>query len=147
EGGKRDHALAGPVPDGEGGGAGPAVRPGVAELVEHLACLVGVGGGVDAAQFARAALAFFPGEVAQRLADEVDDAGLIDRLREDGVDRLRETGQPVSADEEHVLDAAVAEIGEHARPEAGAFALLDPEAETVARPLERDADRDVDGLL
>src|SRR6266511_1070974 len=111
------------------------------------ACLVGVGGGVDAAQLARAAPAFLPGEVAQRLADKVDDAGLVDRLREDGVDRLREAGQPVGADEEHVLDAAVAQIGEHARPEAGALALLDPEAETVALALERDADSDVDGLL
>src|SRR6266511_3451173 len=111
------------------------------------ACLVGVGGGVDAAQLARAAPAFLPGEVAQRLADKVDDAGLVDRLREDGVDRLREAGQPVGADEEHVLDAAVTEIGEHARPEAGAFALLDPKPETVAGALERDANGDVDGLL
>ena len=35
----------------------------------------------------------------------------------------------------------------HARPEAGAFGLFDPEAEAVAFALERDADRDVDGLL
>src|SRR6266545_4096382 len=80
-------------------------------------------------------------------AESMDDAGLVHRLREDGVDRLREAGQPVGADEEHVLDAAVAQIGEHARPEAGALALLDPEAETVALALERDADSDVDGLL
>src|SRR6266508_3867077 len=111
------------------------------------ACLVGVGGGVDAAQLARAAPAFLPGEVAQRLADKVDDAGLVDRLREDGVDRLRETGEAVGADEEHVLDAAVAQVGHHTRPEAGALALLDPEAEAVTLPFEGDADRDVDGLL
>jgi len=34
-----------------------------------------------------------------------------------------------------------------ARPEAGALGLLDPEAEAVAFALERDTDRDVDGLL
>src|SRR6266566_2388174 len=96
-------ALPGSVPDGESGGACLARGPGLAELVEHLARLVGVGGGVDAAQFAGAALAFLPGEVAQRLADEVDDAGLVDAQGEDGVDRLREAGEAVGADEEHVL--------------------------------------------
>src|SRR6266542_6485880 len=53
----------------------------------------------------------------------------------------------VGADEEHVLGAAVAELGHDARPEAGPLALLDPEAETVTLALERDADRDVDRLL
>jgi hypothetical protein len=73
--------------------------------------------------------------------------GLVDGLREDGVDRLGEAGQPVGADEEHVLDAAVPELGHDARPEAGTLALLDPEAEAVARPLERDPDRGVDRPL
>src|SRR6266516_3279161 len=77
----------------------------------------------------------------------MDDAGLVDGLREDRLDRLREAAQPVGADEEHVLDAAVAQLGQYARPEAGALALLDPEAEAVAFALERDPDRDVDGLL
>src|SRR5207302_8986355 len=91
--------------------------------------------------------AFLPGEVAQALADEMDNARLVDRLREDGVDRLREAGQAVGADEEHVLDAAVAELGHDARPEAGALGLLDPEAEAVAFAVERHPDRDVDRLL
>ena len=77
----------------------------------------------------------------------MDDAGLVDRLREDGVDRLREAGEAVGADKQDVLDAAVSELGHDARPEAGAFGLLDPEAEAVAVALERDTDRDVDGLL
>src|SRR6266516_4786377 len=132
---------------GEGGGARLAVGPGGGELIEHLAGGVSVGCGVDPAQLAGAALAFSPGEIAQALADEVDDAGLVDRLREDGVDRLRETGEAVGADEEHVLDAAVAKLGHDARPEAGALGLLDPEAETVTLAFEGDPDRDVDGLL
>src|SRR5207245_3591317 len=69
-----NHALPGSVPDGEGGGASPAVRPRCAELVERRAGGVGVGGGVDATQLGGAALAFLPGEVAQRLTHEVDDA-------------------------------------------------------------------------
>jgi hypothetical protein len=77
----------------------------------------------------------------------VDDAGLVDRLREDGVDRFREAGEAVRANEEHVLDATVAQLGQHARPETGALALLDPEAEAVAFAVEGDPDRDVDGLL
>src|SRR6266508_3897105 len=121
--------------------------PGGRQLVEHLSGGVGVGGGVDPSELAGAALAFPPGEVAQRLPDQVDDAGLVDRLREDSVDRLRETGEAVRADEEHVGDAAVAELDQDARPEAGPLRLLDPEAEAVALALERDPDRHVDGLL
>src|SRR6266542_2873303 len=117
------------------------------QLVEHLSGLLGVGCGVDPSELAGAALAFPPGEVAQRLPDQVDDAGLVDRLREDAVDRLRETGEAVRADEEHVGDAAVAELGQEARPEAGPLRLLDPEAEAVALALERDPDRHVDSLL
>src|SRR5207253_1035577 len=66
---------------------------------------------------------------------------------EDRVDRLRETGQAAGANEEHVLDAAVSQLGQHARPEAGALGLLDPEAQAVTLAVERDPDRDVDGLL
>ena len=77
----------------------------------------------------------------------MDDAGLVDARREDGVDRLGEAGEAVGADEEHVPDAAVSELGQHARPEAGALGLLDPKAEAITFALEGDADRDVDGLL
>src|SRR6266540_3218567 len=147
EGEEGDDPLPGAVPDLQRGGARLAVGPGGGELIEHLAGGVSVGCGVDPAQLAGAALAFSPGEIAQALADEVDDAGLVDRLREDGVDRLRETGEAVGADEEHVLDAAVAKLGHDARPEAGALGLLDPEAETVTLAFEGDPDRDVDRLL
>src|SRR6266542_2685777 len=61
----------------------------------YLAGLVGIGGCVDAPQLAGAGPAFSPGEVAQALTDEVDDAGLVDRLRKDGVDRLRKPGEAV----------------------------------------------------
>ncbi len=77
----------------------------------------------------------------------MDDAGLVDARREDGVDRLGEAGEAVGADEEHVPDAAVSELGQHARPEAGALGLLGPKAEAITFALEGDADRDVDGLL
>jgi hypothetical protein len=55
--------------------------------------MVSVGGGVDAPQLRGAALALPVGEVALALPYQMDDAGLVDRLREDGVDRL---GKPVS---------------------------------------------------
>ena len=147
EGEERDEPLPGAFPDLEGRGAGLAVGPGSGQLVEHLAGGVGVRGGVDPPQFAGAALAFLPGEVAQALADEMDDTGLVDRLREDGVDRVGEPGQAVGADEQDVLDAAVAELGEHARPEPGALGLVDPEAQAVAFPVQGDPDREVDSLL
>ena len=65
EGEEGDDAVPGAFPDLQGGGAGLAVGPGCCELVEYLAGLVGVRGGVDAPQFAGACLAFFPREVAQ----------------------------------------------------------------------------------
>ena len=112
EGEEGDDPVPGSLPDGERGRARLAVAQAFVELVEHLAGGIGVGRRVDAPQLRGAALALPPGEIAQRLADEMDDAGLVDRLREDGVDRLGEAGQAVGADEEHVLDAAVAQLGQ-----------------------------------
>ena len=50
----------------------------------------------------------------------------------DGLDRLGEPGQPVDAADEHVLDAALLEIGQHLKPELGALGLLKPDPEHVA---------------
>jgi hypothetical protein len=40
----------------------------------------------------------------------MDNTGLVDGLREDGVDRVGEADQAVGEDKQHVLDAAVAEL-------------------------------------
>src|SRR3712207_714785 len=61
EGEEGDQALPGALPGLERRGAVLAGRPGRAELVEHLAGGVRVGGGIDPPELAGAALALLPG--------------------------------------------------------------------------------------
>lgn len=61
------------------------------------------------------------------MADEVDNAGLDDGLREDGRDRVGEPLQPVGDGDQDVADAARLQLVHDAKPELGAFGLLDPQ--------------------
>ncbi len=81
------------------------------------------------------------------MADQVHDAGLDDRLGEDGVDRLGEALQAVDDGDQDVGDAAVLQFVHDAEPELGALGLLDPDAENLVRAVRQDAERDVDGLV
>jgi hypothetical protein len=71
--------------------------------------------------------------------DQMHDAGLNDRLREDGVDRLGESLQAIDNGEENVADAPVPEFVHDAQPELGAFGVLDPQAENILRAVCLDA--------
>ena len=104
---------------------------------------LGVDGAVDGLEVAGDGLAVLVGDVAHRASDLVDDAGLHPRLREDGLDRLGEPGQPVDAGHEDVGDAAVLQIVEDGQPELGALGLLPPDPEHLALALDADADRQV----
>jgi hypothetical protein len=53
------------------------------------------------------------GDEAERLADQVHDAGLHLGLREDGLDRFREALQPVDAADQDVADAALLQLAQH----------------------------------
>ena len=64
------------------------------------------------------------------------DAGLHPGLGVDGLDRLREPGEPVDAADEHVLVAALLEIGQHLQPELRALGLLKPDPEHIAFAFE-----------
>ena len=55
----------------------------------------GIGGAIDSAQRLRDALAILPGCKVHRMADQVNDAGLNDRLRENGINGLGETLQAI----------------------------------------------------
>src|SRR5918994_1284325 len=68
-------------------------------------------------------------------------------MRPGRLDRLGEPGQPVAAGDQHVGDAAVAELGEHPGPELGALGGLDPDPEHMLDPVAVDADGDVGGLV
>jgi hypothetical protein len=60
---------------------------------------------------------------------------------------LGEAGQPVAADDEHVTDPAVAQLGAHPGPELGSLAGLHPDPEHVLDPVQVDPDGDVGGLV
>jgi hypothetical protein len=59
---------------------------------------------------------------------------------------MREAPQPVAADDAHVGDAAVLELGETWSPKLGALAAgADPQAQDVTLALDGDTDGRVDG--
>jgi hypothetical protein len=61
------------------------------------------------------------GHEPQARAKLVDQAGLHPGLREDGQGRVGEPGQPVDAADQHVLDAALLEVGQDLKPELSAL--------------------------
>src|SRR5690606_21214374 len=87
-----------------------------------------------------------PGDVAHRVADQVDHAGLHDRLRPGRGDRLRQARQAVAAHDEHVAHATVANFGEHSGPELRALGLLDPHTQDPFPAVHVDPDYQVAGL-
>jgi hypothetical protein len=52
----------------------------------------------------------------------MNDARLHPGLREHGLDRVGEALEPVDAGDQHILDAALLELGEVLQPELGADA-------------------------
>lgn len=86
-----------------------------------------------------------PAGVAERVADQVDDALLHHGLFPGGVDRLRQPLEAVADCDEHILDAAVLQLAEHLQPEPRPFrAVACPDTEDVAFPGRRDAHHDIE---
>jgi site-specific DNA recombinase len=79
-------------------------------------------------------------------SDQVDGAGLDLGLREHGGDRLGKGLQTVDHGDEHILDAAVLELGHHPQPEFGALGLLDPQAQDLLATVSPDAESGRDRL-
>ena len=86
---------------------------------------------IDKLQVGHKRLAVFPGDVLQTVANLVDDAALHLGLREDGLDGLAETVQPVNTGQKDIRYAPVLQVGQDAQPEVGSFA-------TVAEPVAQD---------
>ena len=78
-------------------------------------------------------LAVFVGHEVERIADEMNDAGLNHGLREDGRNRFRKAFKPIRDDDQNILDAPVFDLVHDFEPELGAFGLLDPQAEDFFR--------------
>ncbi len=76
-----------------------AVIPFFGERGELVCGVLGVDGGVDLAQVGGERFAVLVGHEADPGADLMHQAGLDGRVREGRLDRLREAGEPVDADE------------------------------------------------
>ena len=106
---------------------------------------VGFDGGVDRLHVALDRVPVPPGGEPEGVADQVDDAGLHDGLRPHVADHLGQSLEAVADQEERVLDAAVAEVGQHAHPELRALtAGAGPQPEDVLLPGQGDPDRGID---
>ena len=116
-------------------------------LVEGLELglgLVGVDGGVDRLQVAGDLLTLAARHVLEAVADQVHDARLHGRLREDRLDRVGEPGEPVDTRDQDVLHAALLEIGQDLHPELRALGLLEPHAQHITVAVQRDAEGEVE---
>src|SRR5690606_26075412 len=120
---------------------------GCGERVELGTGSISVGRGVDRLECCGHGLAVAVGHEPQRVADQMHHTGLNGGLRPGGRDRLGEAGQPVAADDQHVADAAVGQIGTYRGPKRRSFVLLDPDAQDVLDPGHIDAHGDVSGLV
>ena len=56
-------------------------------------------------------------------------------MRPGRLDRFGKAGEPVAADDQHVLDAAVGQLGAHTGPKLRALAGLNPDPEHVFDPV------------
>src|SRR5512144_971112 len=92
-------------------------------------------------------LAILPAGEGERIADQMDDAGLDRRFWEDGGDRFGKTLQAIDYGDQDVADAAGLQLVHHLQPEFGAFALLDPKPEHVLLAIDIESERDIDSLV
>src|SRR3954447_9083546 len=113
-----------------------AVAPGVERVAGGLlgGCLI------DQLQLGGDLLPVLPVDPAMAGPDQMHDAGLDRGLRPDRLDRGGETGEAVADDDEHVLDAAAAQLVHHAELELGALDRLEPDAEDLLLAVEIDSD-------
>ena len=119
----------------------------VLEVVQRRSGGVGVDRLVDRLQVPAQLVPVLPGREPERVADQMDQAGLHDRGRPDRVHTVGQAFQTVADQEEHISDAAVAELGQHRHPELGRLpaAVAEPHAEDVLVALQIDPDRGIDG--
>jgi hypothetical protein len=68
-------------------------------------------------------------------------------MRPGRLDRFREAGEPVAAHDQHILDAAVGQLGAHPGPKPGALRCLHPNAQHVFDAVHIHPDGEVGGLV
>ena len=102
---------------------------------------------VDVLESAGDGLAILVRHEGERVADQVDDAGLHQRLGEDGLYRLREAFQPIDDGDQDIGHAALLDLVHVRQPELGALGLLDPQAQDFLGSVRAHADADIDRLV
>lgn len=98
------------------------VVPLLGELLKPISGCGLVGRGIDRLEISGDLGPVLSGRELERVADQVDDAGLHRRELPRGRDRLRQPLQPVTDDNADVFDTPVLDLGEHAKPVLGSFA-------------------------
>ena len=120
--------------------------PGAGELHEPLQRGLLGRRGVDGPERLRDLLPVLPRRVAKAVPQQVNDAGLDDRRRPDGVHGVREAGQAVADQHQNVGRAAVLDLGQDLEPVPCALAAVaDPQAQDVPVTLGGDRHRHADG--
>jgi len=104
--------------------------------------------GIDRPQVVGDLVPVLPRREPERVADQVDDAGLYHGQLPHGGDGVGESLEAVADRDADVWDTAVLQLGQHLQPELGAFAAVaGPQPENVAFPAHRDSDHDIDRLV
>src|ERR1700735_3467960 len=77
----------------------------------------------------------------------MDNAGLNQRLRKGGADRLRKSLEAVDDGDQDVCNAAILQIVHNLETELGALGLLDPKPQNLLLAGRLDAQDDIDRLV
>ena len=89
----------------------------------------------------------FPGDEGKAVSDQVNDAGLNQRLRKHRRDRLRKALQAIDDRDQNVVDAPNFQLVHDLEPELRAFGLFDPQAQNLFLAIGIESERDIDRLV
>lgn len=79
--------------------------------------------------------------------DQVHDTRLNHGSWPSCFDCLRQAFEPITADDEHIPDATIGQVGTYLRPKRCAFFFRDPQSQDVFDPVDINPDGHVGGLI
>ena len=109
--------------------------------------MIGVFGLIDRPDRRHDGLTVFPGDEGKAVSDQVNDAGLNQRLRKHRRDRLRKALQAVDDRDQNVVDASDLQLVHDLEPELRALGLFDPQAQNFLLAIGIESERDIDRLV
>jgi hypothetical protein len=109
---------------------------------------VGIGCGVNGSDLSFHRVSVLAGQESEGVPDQVNDAGLGNGLRPDIGDDVGKTFETVADEEEHVPDATVLQVDQHAHPELRALtAGAHPQTQYFLAAVHGDPEGGVDGSV